>query len=104
MGYLFSVPSVAEKKIIMKTRQNIQNLVRLSADSKFKTQHFILILALVSFVLFLSSCSSPTENNKVTFSGVTVSLYAPVELDTALVRINQHAKHADQSYNKWESA
>ena len=58
---------------------------------------------------FLFSCSSPTENNKVTFSGtvtladtgdfiptndsgqdgVTVSLYKPVEPDTALVRINE---------------
>lgn len=68
---------------------------------------------LLSFVIcllsFLFSCSSPTANNKVTFSGtvtledttdyfptetsgqagVTVSLYKPVVLDTALVRINQ---------------
>jgi len=59
-------------------------------------------LILNLFVFILVSCS-PTSNNdnKVTFSGtvtledttdysgVTVSLYKPVELDTALVRINQ---------------
>jgi hypothetical protein len=73
-------------------------------------------LILNSYFL-LTSCSDPSSNNKVTFSGtvtlapegvpdgkdttdysgVTVSLYEPVELDpsigrtgTALVRINQH--------------
>ncbi len=67
-------------------------------------------LTLLSFVIFLLSCSQPNENDLVTFSGtvtledttdysgVTVSLYKPVELpaggrmpsaDTALVRINQ---------------
>ncbi len=60
----------------------------------------IYFLFFISYFLFFS-CSSPTTTNTVTFSGtvtledttdfsgVTVSLYAPVELDTALVRINK---------------
>jgi len=57
-------------------------------------------LFLFPFFIFLLSCSSPTQNNTVTFSGkvtledttdfsgVTVSLYKPVELDTALTNLN----------------
>ena len=60
-----------------------------------------LLFCHLSFVICLISCSDPTSSNNVTFSGtviledttdysgVTVSLYKPVELDTALVRINQ---------------
>ncbi len=74
---------------------------------KYKKVFSFVIFHLSFFFLF--SCSSPTENNKVTFSGtvtladtgdfiptndsgqdgVTVSLYKPVEPDTALVRINE---------------
>lgn len=65
----------------------------------------ILMTRFLPFSLFLLTCitcsKSPSENETVVFtgtvtlegkqdhSGVTVSLYKPVELDTALVRINQ---------------
>jgi len=65
-------------------------------------------LFLLTFDFFLLNCSKkPTEpDNTVTFSGkvtlegqtdhsdVTIALYKPVELDTALVRINkQYPQH-----------
>ena len=70
----------------------------------------ITIFFIFYFVFFINTCSDPSSSNKVTFSGtvtledttdfsgVTVSLYAPVEMpvesripaaDTALVRINE---------------
>ena len=66
------------------------------------TSYFLLLTFFTSYFL-LSSCSQATENGEegVTFSGtvtlegetnysgVKISLYKPVELDTALVRINQ---------------
>lgn len=68
-------------------------------NTKFK--YLFLFSYFIFHFSFFSSCSSPTSSNKVTFSGtvtledttdysgVTVALYAPVELDTALVRINK---------------
>ena len=68
--------------------------------SKLTIRDFAILAQLLSFSFYLLSCSTPTENNKVTFSGtvtledtsdfsgVTVSLYAPVELDTALTNLN----------------
>lgn len=68
---------------------------------KNQLPYMLIPCILLSAFLILNSCSDPSSNNKVTFSGkvtledttdfsgVTVSLYAPVELDTALVRINQ---------------
>ena len=61
----------------------------------------ITIFFILYFVFFINTCSDPSSNDKITFSGtvtledttdfsgVTVSLYEPVELDTALVRINE---------------
>lgn len=61
----------------------------------------ITIFFIFYFVFFINTCSDPSSNDKITFSGtvtledttdfsgVTVSLYEPVELDTALVRINE---------------
>ena len=72
-------------------------------DFAFQAQHFSFVLYLVSFVLFFS-CSQPTESNKVTYSG-TVTLadtgfpLCPVPAaDTALARINEHAKHRCANY------
>lgn len=61
----------------------------------------VFVFCLLSFVLWLSCGKNSTSPQTVTFSGkvtlegetdhsgVTVSLYKPVELDTALVRINR---------------
>lgn len=66
----------------------------------------ILILAILSY-LILFSCEESTKPETVTFSGTVtlegeidhagakVSLYKPVELDTALVRINQQCSQID---------
>lgn len=65
-------------------------------------QFFVFLFFIYLFSLFFFTCSSPTsDSKKVTFSGtvtlegesdysgVTVALYELVELDTALVKINQ---------------
>ena len=59
------------------------------------------VFCLFSFFIFLLSCSTPTDDDKkVTFSGtvtlegetdrsgVTVMLFKPIELDTALTNLN----------------
>jgi len=71
-------------------------------SQRFNIFNLISTLILNLFVFILVSCSpTSTDDKKVTFSGtvtledttdysgVTVFLYKPVELDTALVRINQ---------------
>ncbi|WP_457618695.1 hypothetical protein [Lutibacter sp.] len=76
---------------------------RVSQQPNFQYFNFLtLIILILNFlILFFFSCSSPTKSEGITisgrvvledttdYSGVTVSLYKPVELDTALVRINQ---------------
>ncbi|KAA3617042.1 MAG: hypothetical protein D8M58_04400 [Calditrichaeota bacterium] len=70
--------------------------------SRFSLRLFLLLsIKLLLISAFILSCSESVSNNEVTFSGtvtlegetdfsgVTVSLYEPVELDTALVRINE---------------
>ena len=81
--------------------------IRLRKKIRHNVNYAILILIFHLFSLILFSCSSPPEANDDTvtfsgtvtledtadFSGVTVSLYEPVELDTAIVRINQEYPH-----------
>jgi len=63
---------------------------------------YLHIFYLLSLIFYLTNCPDPSSNNDLVtisgtvtlegetdHSGVTIALYKPVELDTALVRINQ---------------
>ena len=65
---------------------------------------FLFFLLFFVFLFFFCSKDSTNNNSTITisgtvtldgqsdYSGVTVSLYKPVQLDTALVRINQNQR------------
>ena len=76
--------------------------------SSFKSKSLPFFFFLISFFLIISCGKDSTKPDTVTFSGtvtlegqtdhsgVKVSLYKPVELDTALVRINQQYPNIDR--------
>jgi parallel beta-helix repeat protein len=82
---------------------SLNNFIEYTNRNKILPTSYFLLLTFFTSYFLLSSCSQATENGEegVTFSGivtlegetdhsgVTISLYKPVELDTALVRINE---------------
>ena len=73
--------------------------------ASFSPSCLVFSFLLLTYSFLLIACSDPTSSGTVTFSGtvtlegktdhsgVTISLYAPVELDTALLRINEQYPH-----------